>query len=72
MVLKLLTTFVVVERQFAPSWLHLKMGLLPGVSAPIFTKFTASSGQDFEAWFTLVVRIGDFLLLAYVNEYLTH
>ena len=28
--------------------------------------------RDTKAWFTLVVRIGDFLLLAYVKECLTN
>ena len=34
----------------------------------IFNKFQAQN-KDSKAWFTLVVRIGDFLLLAYVNKY---
>ena len=35
-VLKLLMTFIVVERQSPPSWPHLNMGLLPGVIVPVF------------------------------------
>ena len=37
---KLFTTFIVVDRQFSPSWLYSKMGLLPGVIVPVFIEFT--------------------------------
>ena len=40
MVLKMFTTFIVVERQHPPSWLHSHMGLLPGVIGPVFVEFS--------------------------------
>ena len=43
MVLKRFVTFIVVERQFTPSWLHLNIGPLLGVIVPVFFEFT---GQD--------------------------
>ena len=39
MVLKLFTTFLVVEGQFPPSWLHPNIGLLSGVIVPVFIEF---------------------------------
>ena len=38
--IKMSTTFIVVERQFTPSWIHLNIGILPGVSVPVFIQFT--------------------------------
>ena len=40
MLLKIFTTFIVVECQHPPSWLHSHMGFLPGVIGPVFVEFS--------------------------------
>ena len=40
MILKMFTTFIVVECQHPPFWLHSHMGLLPGVIVPVFVEFS--------------------------------
>ena len=42
---KLLTVFVVVERQFPPSWLNPNIWLLPGVMVPVFIEIADFSGR---------------------------
>ena len=48
MILKMFTTFIVVECQHPPSWLHSHMRLLPGVIGPVFVEFSDLSDSASE------------------------
>ena len=50
---------MVVEHQFSPSWLHPNMGLLPGVSVPVFIESTGITRLNQEAYKHVIFCAGE-------------